>query len=106
MRYSLTTISVETDEETGATTVAAVDQPEHTVLVAYNIESLEGLLVVYDIRPPAFMEPSESGDDDEANPLPHDHRICTPWRDCWTSWRLRWRAGRGIYCVYVLQQLR
>ncbi len=65
MRYSLTTISVETDEETGATTVAAVDQPEHTVLVAYNIESLEGLLVVYDIRPPAFMEPSESGDDDE-----------------------------------------
>ena len=70
MRYSLTTIAVETDEETGATTIIAVDQPEYTMLVAYNMERLEGLLVVHDTVPSTFMEPSESGDDDEANPLP------------------------------------
>ena len=71
MRYSLTTIAVETDEETGATTIVAVDQPEHTMLVAYNVESLEGLLVVYDTLQSTFMDPDESNDDDEdANPPP------------------------------------
>jgi hypothetical protein len=68
MRYSLTTIAVETDEEKGATTIVAVDQHESTMLVAYNVDSLEGLLVVYDTMPSAFMETSESDDEDALPP--------------------------------------
>jgi hypothetical protein len=70
MRYSLTTIAVETDEETGATMIVAVDQPECTMLVAYNVESLEGLLVVYDTMPSASMDPDESDDDEDTNSRP------------------------------------
>ena len=68
MRYSLTTLKVEADEEAGTTNVSAVNQPGQTVLVAYNTDTAEGLLAGAHSFQMSAM-PEEEGEDPPPPPV-------------------------------------